>query len=201
MSVAERRAEARDTALELLQGGVPVFDLTMRMIAERQGTPLPTLTYAYQAVTDLLDDLLIEVEGPMFASVGKRGLAKELRRFVDVSYSAARADPAIEELSIYMISRTGKRKDDGLAAMRIAGTVDMITDIRSKANEVYRLSDEDIGRNFRLMFEGAYMHWVDAGGMNPDGLEQRDKEWLAWIYRGIDILTLAADPQPADTKA
>ncbi len=196
MSVQDRRAQARDTALELLQSGVPIQDLTMRLIAKRQGTPLPTLTYAYQAVTDLLDDLLIAVEGPLFDSVGSRGLAVELNHFLNVSDSAGEADPAIEELSTYAITRTGKLGDRGLAAQRVAGTVAMITAIREKAGERYRLTDETIGRQFRLMFEGAYLHWVDAGGPEPKNKALRNEEWRAWIREGIEVIVLAADPKP-----
>ena len=143
MPVQKRREQARETAFELLQSGVPVADLTLRMIAERQGTPLPTLTYAYQSVTDLLDELLLTVEGPIFDAIGDRGLAAELDHFLEVSDAAADADPALEELSAYAIRRTGELGAEGFAAHRIAGTVEMITAIREKSGERYRLTVDE----------------------------------------------------------
>ncbi len=197
MPVQKRREQARETAFELLQSGVPVADLTLRMIAERQGTPLPTLTYAYQSVTDLLDELLLTVEGPIFDAIGDRGLAAELDHFLEVSDAAADADPALEELSAYAIRRTGELGAEGFAAHRIAGTVEMITAIREKSGERYRLSDETIGRQFRLMYEGAYLHWIDGGGLSDTGERRNLDEWRSWIREGIDVIVLAADPKPA----
>lgn len=197
MSAEARREQARATTLELLRAGVPVADLTLRMIAQHQGIPLPTLTYAYGSITDLLDDLVREVERPLFHAIGDGGLAAELRRFVEVSDAAADADPVIEELSAYAMRRSGELHNEGLAADRVAGTIEMITAIRERSGERYRLSDETIGRQFRLMFEGAYLHWIDGGGLTESGERRHLDQWRTWIDEGIEVIVLAADPKPA----
>lgn len=200
MSAQTRREHARGTALDLIREGTPTSELTLRTIAEREGIPLPTLTYAYRSITDLLDDLVRDVERPLFDAVGDQGLAAELHRFLDASDAAADADPVIEELSAYALRRCGEMGDDSLAADRVTGTIEMITTIREQARERYRLSDETIGRQFRLMFEGAYLHWIDGGGLTESGQRRHVASWRAWISEGIDVIVRAADPKPARSR-
>lgn len=184
VSAEERRAQAREVALSLL-GERRFENLSLRDVARELRVPLSTLTYTYSAVTDLLDDFDGYVDVPARARVGSGGLRVELLRYVDEAFAVLTEQPGPREIWRYRLSQVGRGfLEPGLDRME-----EMIATIRVLGGESYRRPDRELGHMFRCMTIGSLLHWLDSEPLD-------NAEWYQSLQVSIEVLALAADPQP-----
>ncbi len=165
-------------------------NVSLRDVARELGVPLSTLTYTYSAVTDLLDDFDGYVDVPARARVGSGGLRVELLRYVDEAFAVLTGEPGPREIWRYRLSQVGRGfLEPGLDRME-----EMIATIRVQGGESYRLPDRELGHLFRYMTIGSLLHWLDSG-------PQDSAEWYQSLQLSIEVLVLAADPQPVSPRA
>lgn len=185
LSAEQRRAQAREVALAKLRGGTRYEDLTLREIAAELGIPLSTLTYAYVSISELLSDFDGVFHAALMTEVGPAGLRVELQRYLEGMYRALSGDPALSEINRFRLSQLGSGSQ---AINRVAGA-ELIAEIRRQAQENYRLPDDIIARLWADTMSGSYQHWLDQGPTQAD-------TWYQTMRAMVDVLTLAADPQP-----
>lgn len=186
VSAEDRRAQARDVALQLL-GERRFENLSLRDVARELDIALSTLTYVYSSVTDLLDDFDGYIDEPAMSDVGTGGLRVELGRYADEAVTVVGGHSGLREIWRYRMTRVGS----GNFADGLARSEDMVTQIRTRSGESYRLADTDLASAFRWMAVGALIHWLDSG--SGDAAEWRDSMRVS-----IDVLVLAADPQAGE---
>jgi AcrR family transcriptional regulator len=187
-----RRAQAREVALRMIRNGASYQDITLRDIAAELGIPLSTLTYAYVSVSALLDDFKGELNAPMLEAIGDGGLRVELIAYLGRVFDSLRQDPANGELGRYRLSRIGSGDH---VVNSIGQSEALITKIRRLGRENYRLPDDLIARLFGKQLDGTMLHWLDQP--TDAELQMSYQDMLAFI----DLLTLAADPQPLAAQA
>lgn len=185
VSAEDRRSQARAVALQLLEKR-RFENLSLVDVAAELGIALSTLTNVYSSVTDLLNDFDGYVEEPALGHVGPDGLRVELRRYVDESFSVIGRDRGLREVWRYRLSRVG----GGTFAAGLVRTEAMFTHIRTRSGESYRLADRELAHAFRWMTVGSLAHWLDARHVGA-------AEWYESMQLSIEVLALAADPQPS----
>ena len=183
VSAEERRVQARAVALGLLAKR-RFENLSLRDVARELDIALSTLTYVYSSVNDLLDDFDGYIDEPVLSHIGTGGLRVELGRYADKAVSVVGGDPGLREIWRYRMARVGS----GSFAEGLVRAEEMITQIRMRSGETYRLPVADLAAAFRRLTIGALVHWLDAG--SGDAAEWRDAMRVS-----IDVLVLAADPQ------
>lgn len=191
MSPAERQALARRAAREVLTTGVTADRLTLRMVAEQAQMPLPTLTYVYSAITDLLTDLRREFEAQAAATqscVGSGGLSKELLKMFRDYLTILYEDPSNVEILRWQFQLVGRGE------ILIPGGMSMapcLTRIQQQSGEEWRLSVDDLSTLAQAMISGMHVQFFVRGA---DRVALR--AWWQEARMVVDALVRLAEPGP-----
>jgi AcrR family transcriptional regulator len=197
LSPADRQALARRAARELLASGVTADALTLRMVAQRADMPLPTLTYVYGRVGELLADLQFEFESQVAATqsnVGTGGLAKELEKMLRAYLMIMHNDPANIEILRWQFQQVGRGE------IRIPGGLTMVgclNRIQERSGEQWRLSVDDLSTLAQSMISGMHMQFFVRGADRP-ALEAWWRE-SRMIVEALDRLAQPG-PEPTDSR-
>lgn len=191
MDPTERRALARRAARKVLATGVTADRLTLRMVAEQADMPLPTLTYVYGAITDLLNDLRFEFETQVAATqscMGSGGLSKELlkmfRDYLTILYS----DPSNVEILRWQFQLVGRGEIVLPGGMSMAPC---LTKIQERSGEQWRLSVDDLSTLAQAMISGMHVQFFVRGA---DRVALR--AWWQEARMVVDALVRLAEPGP-----
>jgi AcrR family transcriptional regulator len=163
MSAEERRAQARLTARHLLAAGTTVDRLTLRMIAEEDGTPLPTLNYAYTSIVELLTDLRSEFESQVAQTqieVGNRGLVAELLGMIESYVDILSEDPSNIEILRWQFLLIGRGEILMAGGMSMLGC---LRRINQRSGEQWHVPIEDLSVLTQSMISGMHVQFFVQG--------------------------------------
>lgn len=195
MKIAERRSRAREAARELLAGGTPYQELTLRAVGAHLGWSLGTLHRAYSVVATLLNDLLLEYEDATvhrIYRVGDRGLAGEL----EAQARALRdwmSNPAHEQLIRYQVELAARSEaPHDLTLRHSRGTSwefhrEVLVHVGASAGEEY--ADLDLAAALVAAFrDGLTLAYFAHGDLD---------RWLAENLAAIPLVVSVARPRRA----
>ncbi len=193
VKMAERKALARQAARELLAGGVPFQELTLKQVAGHLGWPIGTLHRAYSVTSVLLNDLLLEFEDATYNAVylvGGGGLEVELTRQAE-RMRAWMDDPANVQLLRYQMALGCRSEDPVELPLRHFRDPswefhrDLLVQISVSAEEEYAdlnaLASLVTALRDGLMYQ--FFSYEDAD------------RWLADMRRAIPLLVQVAEPR------
>lgn len=185
MPADQRRAQARIAARDLLRSGVTIDRLTLRLVAEEAGVPLPTLTYAYGAVGELIGDLRVEFEHLVAVkqrTMGPGGLTVELTRMNDEYLDILVNDPSnIEVLRWQMLLiMRGEIVSPGGLSMRSC-----LRRIQETSGEQWALPIEELSMLAQGMISGAHVQFFVRGAdeVALAAWRREAHEWVAALGR------------------
>lgn len=163
LAPAERQALARRAAREVLASGVTADRLTLRMVAEQADMPLPTLTYVYSAVAELLLDLQFEFESEVAASqanVGSGGFAKELAKMVRDYLMLMYNDRSNIEILRWQFQRVGRGEIILPAGLTMAGCLNRI---QQRSGQTWLLPVADLATLTQSVISGMHLQFFVRG--------------------------------------
>lgn len=197
MDPAERRALARRAARSVLATGVTADQLTLRLVAAEADMPLPTLTYVYGAITELLNDLRFEFETQAAATqscVGSGGLSKELLKMFKDYLTILYNDPSNIEILRWQFQLVGRGEIVLPGGMSMAPC---LTKIQAQSGEQWRLSVDDLSTLAQAMISGMHVQFFVRGA---DRVALR--AWWQEARMVVDALVRLAEsgPDPANYR-
>lgn len=195
MDPAERRALARRAARSVLATGVTADQLTLRLVAAEADMPLPTLTYVYGAITELLNDLRFEFETQAAATqscVGSGGLSKELLKMFKDYLTILYVDPSNIEILRWQFQLVGRGEIVLPGGMSMAPC---LTKIQAQSGEQWRLSVDDLSTLAQAMISGMHVQFFVRGA---DRVALR--AWWQEARMVVDALVRLAEPGPDPTN-
>lgn len=163
MPASERRAQAREAARSLLRTGVTADTLTLRSVAQELEIPLPTLTYVYGSVAQLLSDLRTEFEARVAAAqadVGRGGLVTELQHMVEMYLDVLAADSANIEILRWQFLLVGKAEIIVSGGLTMSGC---LRRIQQNSGEEWGLPLEDLSVLAQSMISGMHLQFFVRG--------------------------------------
>lgn len=195
MDPADRQALARRAARQVLATGVTADQLTLRMVAEQADMPLPTLTYVYGAVSELLGDLRVEFETQAAAAqscVGSGGLSKELLKMFRDYLTILYDDPSNVEILRWQFQLIGRGEILLPGGMTMAPC---LTRIQQRSGEQWRLSVDDLSTLAQAMISGMHVQFFVRGA---DRVALR--AWWQEARMVVDALVRLAEPGPSPSN-
>ena len=191
MQPSDRRALARQAAREVLASGATAERLTLRMVAEQAHMPLPSLTYVYGAVGDLLNDLhseFIAAGASTQANIGGGGLSRELLKALREYLKFLHGDRANVEIlrwQVLLVLRGELVIPDGLSM------APMLAQIKERSGEHWRLSVDDLSTLSQEMISGMHLQFFVRGAT-----EAALEAWWQDARMVVDALVRLAEPGP-----
>lgn len=164
----------------------------MRHVAQEMDTGVSTVAYAYPNVGELLDELTLEHGRHSWAvaydGIGDRGLRAELLEMFSRFFVHGLHDPVRVTLLRWEVKSLAEQGSDFLERFEAGiGLPPMVTTIRERAGETYRVPDHVVRDMLRCFSEGALLYWVQ---------DQDYGKYWANMLAGIEAVVLLADPRP-----
>lgn len=203
LSLVQRRQHARAMAMELLNSGTTVEEMTLRLIANHAGWPLASLHHAYSTVGALLTDCLLEVERSLSNDMNEcsdaRGLRVELPTMLNMQVDNYVCVPAREQMLRYQFGLAAKGQQarvelsGGMWAPRGDESIlRWLSRVQQASGETYALPTPLLGKVIEYGRHGALLHYFDRGTVT---------ELRAELNALAEFVTAAAKPvslgQPA----
>lgn len=188
---SERQHLARGAARQVLAAGTTADKLTLRVVAQQAGMPLPTLTYVYGSVGELLDDLQLEFQSQAGARqmlIGTGGLGKELLNQLRDYLTLLYADPSNIEIVRWQFLQVGRGEIVVPAGMTM---VPLLRRIQERSGEKWRLSIDDLSTLAQAMISGLHAQFFVRGGDRP-----ALRIWWQEARMVVDALVRLAEPGP-----